>query len=298
MPKENFIKVNVTEENSILQISPRLPILSSQKASWDGIQIGHYQQPAYETPEHIFSQHLISIHINSPVMKEQVLNGHIRRECFVDGDICITPAGTPVAVRFNNPCEFALLHLEPTFINRALSELVDIDDLEVVPQFKLCDPLIYQIGVALKAELESGGLGSRLYAESAATFLTTHLLRHYLARKHTIRDFVGGLPKHKLRLAIAYIHEHLEQELSLIEIATVVQMSPYHFSRLFKQSTGLTPHQYVTRYRIEKAKLLLARGELAIADISQEVGFQSQSHFTTIFRRLMGVTPKAYRRAL
>ncbi|MEP0859678.1 AraC family transcriptional regulator [Trichocoleus sp. DQ-U1] len=111
-------------------------------------------------------------------------------------------------------------------------------------------------------------------------------------------DYTGGLPLHKLREAIAYINDYLDQDLMLAEIAATVQMSPHYFASLFKQSTGFAPHQYVTKCRIEKAKLLLARQELTIAEILQQVGFKSQSHFTRVFRQYTTTTPKAYRDAL
>lgn len=297
MPKENPVSINVAEDGSILKFSPRLPILSSQKAFWNGIQIGHYRQPAaYETPQHSFPQHLISIHLNASIIKEQVLDGHLRSEHFADGDICITPANTPVAVRFNNPCEFALLHLEHTFITRTLSELSAVNSLEIVPQFKLRDPLIHQVGVALKAQLQIDGLGSRLYAESAATFLAVHLLQHYSAQKHTIQEYTGGLPKYKLRQTIDYINEHLAEDLSLAVIARQIDMSQYHFARLFKQSTGLAPHQYVIQCRIERAKQLLLQSKLSIAEVASLVGFTDQSHFTRYFKRLVGVKPTTVRK--
>jgi AraC family transcriptional regulator len=106
------------------------------------------------------------------------------------------------------------------------------------------------------------------------------------------------LSKYKLRQAVNYINEHLDQNLTLAQIAAAMRMSPNYFASLFKQSTGLTPHQYVMKCRIEKAKQLLGDQELALVEISQEVGFQSQSHFTRVFRQHTKTTPKAYRDAL
>jgi AraC family transcriptional regulator len=154
------------------------------------------------------------------------------------------------------------------------------------------------MGLALKAELEAGGADTRLYAESMATALSVHLLRRYSSRQPEIRDYPGGLPKYKLREAIAYIQEHLDQNLTLAELSSAVQMSSHYFASLFKQSTGLTPHQYVTKCRIEKAKQLLLQRELTIVEICQEVGFQNQSHFTRVFRQHTMTTPKVYRDTL
>jgi AraC family transcriptional regulator len=93
----------------------------------------------------------------------------------------------------------------------------------------------------------------------------------------------------------AHVRENIAQELAVAELARVVGMSQYYFSKLFKLSTGTTPHQYVMRQRVERAQELLSQGRTPLAEIATHVGFETQSHFTSVFRRLSGVTPKHYR---
>jgi AraC family transcriptional regulator len=128
-----------------------------------------------------------------------------------------------------------------------------------------------------------------------ATTLGVHLLKHYSASPPTIKNYTNDLPPCKLREVIEYINEHLSQDLSLAELAAVVNLSPNYFVTLFKRSTGLSPHQYVIHCRIERAKALLAENKLPIIEVCDRVGFQNPSHFTAVFRRFMGTTPKAYR---
>lgn len=101
------------------------------------------------------------------------------------------------------------------------------------------------------------------------------------------------MPKYKLRQVIDYINDHLDQDLGLAKLAELVQMSPHYFARLFKQSTGFAPHQYVIRCRVERAKQLLIQGKLTIAQVAYAVGFAHQSHLNRHFKRWLGVTPKA-----
>jgi AraC family transcriptional regulator len=89
-----------------------------------------------------------------------------------------------------------------------------------------------------------------------------------------------------------YIYAHLDQDLSLSELAAIAQMSPHYFSQLFKRSIGITPHQYVIRVRVERAKELLTQGNLSIAEVAKTVGFVDQSHLHRHCKRLLGVTPK------
>ena len=106
---------------------------------------------------------------------------------------------------------------------------------------------------------------------------------------------VGGLPVCRLRRVTQYIQDNLHQELRLAELSALVHMSPYHFARLFKQSTGASPHRFLVRRRIEQAAALLAAQPLPIGEIARSVGFRTPSHFTTTFRRVTGITPTAYR---
>jgi AraC family transcriptional regulator len=101
----------------------------------------------------------------------------------------------------------------------------------------------------------------------------------------------------RLRRVADYIQQNLDKDLSLAELAAVVYMSPYHFARLFKDSTGVPPHRFVVRQRIARARGVLVTPELSIAQVSRMVGFRTPSHFTTVFRRVLGVTPRAYRTA-
>lgn len=296
MTRKKPLTINANDQ-SILQISPSLPLLSSQKTSWHGIRVNYYRHPtAFEAPEHCFLQHFLTIHLNhAPVVKEQVLDS--RRQCdrFRDGDICLTPATAPVSVRLQDSSELICLHLEPTLITQMTAEIADADHLEIVPQFKLNDPLIYQIGVALKTQLKSQGVCDRLYAESLATAISAQIVQHYSTQQPQIRHYSNGLPQARLRQAIDYINEHSAQNPSLLEMAQLVQMSPYYFSRLFKQATGLTPHQYLLRCRTEQAKRLLKTTNLSIANIATQVGFIDQSHLARHFKRHVGVPPSQFR---
>jgi AraC family transcriptional regulator len=105
----------------------------------------------------------------------------------------------------------------------------------------------------------------------------------------------GGLPACRLRRVTQYIQENLQRELRLAELSALVHMSPYHFARLFRRSTGVPPHKFLVRRRIDEARALLAAGTVPIAEISRLVGFGTPSHFTTTFRRITGMTPSAYR---
>ena len=110
-----------------------------------------------------------------------------------------------------------------------------------------------------------------------------------------LQPVVAGLPESKLRRVTAYIESNLQRELRLTELAAVTHMSPYHFARLFKRATGVSPHRFVVHRRIDAATLLLTQSTSSISSIARAVGFRTASHFATTVRRITGMTPSAYR---
>jgi AraC family transcriptional regulator len=149
--------------------------------------------------------------------------------------------------------------------------------------------------LALVRELETQGLLGSLYADTLAQALALHLLRHYSSLSTTKDLPKRGLSQGQLRLVRDFINDYLGNEIRLEELAALTNSSPAHFTKQFKCSTGLPPHQYLIQQRVERAKALLSTGELSIAEVSQSVGFFDQSHLVRHFKYWVGVTPKDYR---
>lgn len=105
----------------------------------------------------------------------------------------------------------------------------------------------------------------------------------------------GGLPKPKLRRVLAFIAEHIEEEITLDEMAKIARMSVCYFARMFKQAVGKSPYQFVLEQRVDYAKYLLTQTDLPLVEIALRCGCANQSHFTTVFKQSLGVTPKRYR---
>jgi AraC family transcriptional regulator len=297
MENQGTLLVDFTNEKSVSQLLPYPPLLTSHKLGWTGIQVQQHQQPAWETPEYKYSQHMILVHQDHLTRTNRVLDGKVQQERFDSEEIVLVPAQVSNQVRWDRETRFTILSLEPAHLAHIAHESVDRDRLSLVPHFATPDPLIHQIGIALKSELENNGLGSRLYVDALTTTLSIHLLRNYAVSQPKIPTYTGGLPKHKLQQVMAYIDSYLAQNLTLEEIAKTVGMSQFHFARMFKQSIGVTPYQYVIQKRVERVKHLLKFSPLPIADICLQCGFNSQSHCYFHFQRLVGVTPKKFRQS-
>lgn len=136
----------------------------------------------------------------------------------------------------------------------------------------------------------------RLALSSAVTLLLTHILKHYGALRWPGVSVRGGLAPYQLNRLREFIDAHLDQPLRLTDLAAVAGLSEYHFARMFRQSQGQAPHQYLLQQRLLRAEQLLQESSDSITEIALRCGFSSTSHFSNRFRQARGITPSALRR--
>lgn len=274
---------------------PSSSIVFKRKAAWDGIRLEHFRFRAGTLPEHTHKEHLVLLPLSETCNGEIHTASGFRVRGGTRGSVCVIPSGQALSASMKGEAEHLAIYLEPSLIFRAASESRTSSGVEVVEKCTLSDPVISHIGMAFMAELDVEGLSGRLYAESLANLLAVHLLRHYTAAENRSQKFTGGLSGQKLRSVMDFIGDNYERDLSLTELAHVAGMSTYHFAREFKRTTGTAPHQYLIKFRVERAKALLAGSEMPLIEVGFRSGFSHQSHFSRLFRRLTGTTPLSYR---
>jgi AraC-like DNA-binding protein len=158
------------------------------------------------------------------------------------------------------------------------------------------DALLVGIAHSIGGGFRSGRVPSQALLTSVAVCIAIHLSRHCEGGASG-RGVSAGLVPRKLEEVRSFIEHHLAEPLLVEQLAAVVHMSPFHFARLFKAATGSSPHAYVTTRRVEHAKELLRAGNLPLVEVGAAVGFQTQGHFTEVFHRLAGITPRRFRLA-
>ncbi len=277
----------------------RPPIASSSVQGWSNIVVERFDQPTPgQLTLHHSDEHALCLCLAvRPFQLVQVREGQLHRGLHSKGDITLTPAGLSALEQWDGEDNYVRIRLTTEFVDRVVLEALEMnpDQVSLLSECRIRDPQIEHLGMNLLAELTNEGLGGRLYVDSLANILAVHLLRNYSTIVPRTRTYDGGLPEHQLKRVTDYIHDHLEQEIRLSDLAAQLDVSQFHFSRCFKQSMGMPPHQYVIQQRVEQAKQLLDVSELSIADVALQCGFSSQSHFGQWFRKLRGMTPKAYR---
>lgn len=274
-------------------------IISKRKAAWDGIKLEHCRLRSGELPAHRHREHVVIVSLTDGCEGELITASGIGiRGTRKRGNICVLPAGLEHQAALEGNSEHLALYVDPLLITKAASEVEFSGSFEIAERYTRTDKVISSVAMALLGELDSEGLSGRLYGESLANVLAVHLLRYYSITTSRPATFTGGLSATKLRQVTDYIAENYSRDLKLAELAQVAGISSFHFAREFKRTTGTTPHQYLIKLRVERAKAMLATANLPLTEVGLRSGFSHQSHFTRLFRRITGTTPHSYRLTL
>jgi AraC family transcriptional regulator len=205
------------------------------------------------------------------------------------GTLHVTGPSQPLSAEFRAPCDFIHFHVSNEYLRHrqdaarcgASQPIRDLND------FVVRDPLAELLGRTL---VEGGRAGDGLYAESVGQTLVMHI-----ARLELPRPTVNALPKWRLKRVQEYVDAHLDESISLADLAQAAGLSRMHFAAQFRAATGYRPHDYLLYQRIESAKAMLSSPDMPLAEIALNVGFQAQAHFSTVFKRLTGETPARWR---
>jgi AraC family transcriptional regulator len=239
----------------------------------------------------------VSIHVGPPVEVLCRRAGRYHHGTSMRGDIHIIPPDTPSAWDLRGKDTFLTMSVSPALLNRVAKELGHgPDGIEIRNRFQVRDTQLENLGWALKGEMECGYPCGQLYFDSLAVAVTTRLIRYHSSKSIDMKRPNKRLSDRRLRQVFVYIEDNLAQNIALGDLAAVVGLSVSHFNVLFREAVGLSPHQYLIRRRIERAKDLLSEGKLSISQIAAESGFAHQSHLARHMRRMLGVTPMALRK--
>jgi AraC family transcriptional regulator len=159
----------------------------------------------------------------------------------------------------------------------------------------IIDPQLATLVRKLANEIQGGFANGRMYAQGLSLTLLAWLTMHY-APKPSQSPRARPLSETNKRRIREFIDENIGADLSLVQLATLLGVSPNHFARMFKGSFGISPHRFLLQRRIALASAALTQtADRPISDIAVAFGFVSQAHFTEAFRRVAGVTPARWR---
>ncbi len=299
-----------TPDRSTASVFPRYlsgeVIADSVAFQWQGLYARRWRFPRVvdrflvpATPEPLISCNLSGM----AEFREREVGGEWITRQILGGDMFVTRSRTPYEVYFQSPIGRELdtlsLHIAVEPFLAALEERYPgrADRVEVVDFFGR-DEILLHICLTC-AEL----LAARVPGKSPRVAALTELFAAHLVEKYTSAPTKtpvhrGGLPIHQLRKVEDYVVEHIAEEIPIKALATLVELSSSHFAHVFKETTGMTPLQFITRQRITRAQQLIRETSCNLIDVGLDVGYTSPSHFAQVFRRVVGVTPTEFRSSL
>jgi AraC family transcriptional regulator len=220
-------------------------------------------------------------------------SGRRREALYTPHDIILNPAGLIPAPQWKVPMELLLFAIEPKHL--ASAAIGARPTLELPEKFRFEDGLLEQLVRTLAHQFESDLPPDLLYTESLTQTLLLHLIRRHSNRPIPSRRGRHFIIEPRVERSIEFIQANLSQPLSLAQIASEADLNTSQFCNVFKNVTGLTPHQYVLRQRVERALTLLKETTLPVSEIALRAGFADQSHLTRMLRQHRGVTPRQVR---
>src|SRR6266436_2660471 len=270
---------------------------SSASLPWNGLLLEKYVCNPGERPEGNALDRSVLVMVCSPTWRGEykAANGVLKRETL--GTLTILPKGLLPAMRSAQTADLLYCAFDEAFVRGVADELEGRLAPTHDKRGDLRDRAISEILNLLLAEVQSGSASGRLYVDSLAQALTIRFL--FLGgRQPTRSSRTAMLPQQHLFRVQELIETRLEADLTLQELASEIGYSRSHFLRMFHATTGMTPHRYVLKRRVERARQQLEQVEQSIAEVAFRCGFSSQAHLTLAFRKEFGITPAEYRRQL
>jgi AraC family transcriptional regulator len=277
-------------------------IASRQTGAWHGVEAHNVQVLRHEPFDYEFkgSRHLVTAteraaRYDGETQVDGLPKSHLR-------DFSLKMTFVPAGYRFYGwQKPRALTRTTFVYIDPH-SPLLDSETrfagTEFKPRLFFFDRDIWETIRKLKALVENPQLAHRGHAEALGVVLAHELVRLNGGAHPTEEVSRGGLAGWRQKTVAQYIEEHLAEDMSLLALARLVGLSPFHFARAFKQTFGMPPHRYLTGRRMERAKTLLAQPKLSVTEIGLGLGFSDTSAFTAAFRKFTNQTPSGFRRTL
>ncbi|WP_196223553.1 AraC family transcriptional regulator [Roseibium sp. RKSG952] len=285
-------------------IYPSEPLLNSDamdRPSAAGLMsVRYFQAEPDQMPEEVFEEHHVLLNLNPKAHRVQNWrDGELRDFTFLVDEIVVTPAGMRSGWRWHEKSDVIVITLDPAkieqFAQSELGMLLDPQQFRDLPQFS--DPDLCAAGVILRDALETDDMSSAVMFEAMSRVFLVKLLQKYGKRRAEDVELSSRFTSRHYQRVLSFVQRRLDQTITVDQLAAEAGMSPSHFARVFKETLGSTPMQYVMAYRIEQAIKMMDDAERPLGDIALACGFADQAHFTRSFKQVVGQTPRAYRAA-
>ena len=288
----------VLTPDDLAGLLPGGSVLTGGGPGWNNITVQRFRFGNHFIDVPAMCDHVVALQLGGPVLMEAAMGGrrHDRR-WFESGQINLIPAGQESKRFMRGPSAVLTIHISPALVGEVYEEVFDRDPARLILNSRLAtaDRTVHRIGHLLEAEAASGGSGTGLMAETLGRALALHLLRHHSNVAPGQPEEPCAFPTERLRRVVEHMRTHLDEDLPLAELARLSGLSQSQFARAFRDAVGEPPHRYLVRLRIERGCHLLQSTRMSVIEIGMACGFQQSTHFATMFRKLTGLGPYAWR---
>jgi AraC family transcriptional regulator len=236
------------------------------------------------------NQHTLLFNWADPVAVEISSDiGWSEHICDKNAVVCLSPAKNPLTLRWTQPFHSFGIYIDANFVN----DVLEVQDFTFLPQVNLTDPFLTEIATKLNTLCSDDTFAEKIYAESLGVACVEHLAKTYCGSKEVYFP-KGKLNPYQLKQVVDFAHSYMQFNIGLHELAGIVHLSPYHFGRLFKQTVGKSPYQFILQLKIDCAKRLIKKNNGPISEIAYQLNFSDQSHFSNAFRKATGISPRQF----
>jgi AraC family transcriptional regulator len=298
MSSEAARRISIDDNGHRIPLVPQEPLLSSSSQHWEGCLFErHHLAGSFEVPKHNHSSVLLSMQLNASLHLGWRSGAGERNAVVEAGTLTLHGGCGCNSSTWLGDYDRVVLEIDPAHLQRLTEGSFAGAKVEVEERWMFRDPRLEYLLKVLHEELQQGAPAGRLFSEQIGNSVAMLLARQYAVVKPAEFGAGGRIPTSRLKRVFEYIDAHIDQEIRLSNLAETASMSPFYFARLFKNSTGVTPHQYVATRRMERAKEMLRHSDTSIFEIGIRVGYLDPKHFRTLFRREVGISPSEFRTA-
>jgi AraC family transcriptional regulator len=271
---------------------------STRDSPWAGFPIEEHMSPIEGSEQRWgYPKTHVVLNLEGTCEFEYRSGTHREHVTLARNTVSVLPQGFEMTFSWKGILRFMVVEIDPLLASELVPSRHRHMMDELTPQIILTELPLVSLMRSIEIETKSGSTSGRLYGESLSLALLAYVENRFSSRVHDSewKQVDARLSTSQKSSLLEYLHSNCQRDLSLGELAFHVDLSPSHFCRVFRNSFGETAHQYVTRIRASKARQMLSDRQLPIVEIAERVGFSSQSHMTTAFKKFYATTPHQYR---